>query len=212
MLPLWQVPDVTAPQRQPGTHACGVQAMRLWPAGCITPAMHRRPRSTPRSTDPAHGAGGRLNLLLSYGGWRDDSWADRLPRYLEPFGVRAWRADSGVEAQRLIDRIEVHLAVIDLALPLERAQDGSPLSERPAGARLLELMTRLPGRPPMLVVKRRLGEREGSRDVASALDCGAFAVIERPVDMEAMLDAMRRVLARHYADRWPQCTEDQRPT
>ena len=168
--------------------------------------MTERRRSSPRASaaGSSAGGGGRLNLLLSYGGWRDDSWADRLPRYLEPFGVQAWRADSGVEAQRLIDEIEVHLAVIDLALPLERSSSGDPISGEAAGARLLELMPRLPGRPPLLVVNRRLGQREGIRDTASALDCGAFAVIERPVDMEAMLDAMRRVLTRFYADRWPQ--------
>lgn len=173
--------------------------------------MTERRRSIPRSAGPSRGGGGRLNLLLSYGGWRDDSWADRLPQYLEPFGVQAWRANSGVEAQRLIDEIEVHLAVIDLALPLERAQSGEPATGAAAGPRLLELMARLPGRPPMLVVKRRLTQREGARDLSCALDNGAFAVIERPVDMEAMLDAMRRVLVRHYADRWPQCSEDQRP-
>ncbi len=175
--------------------------------------MQQRPPSIPRHTDPDPSGqqGGRLNLLLSYGGWRDESWADLLPRLLAPFGVRAYRADSGVEAQRVLDAVPVHLAVIDLALPLERGEDASPLESEPAGARLLELMTRLPGRPPTLVVKRRMGAREGSRDLSSALHCGAFAVIERPVVMEAMLDAMRRVLARHYADRWPQCQQGEGP-
>lgn len=168
--------------------------------------MQRPSPNSPRRTTPRSGDG-RLNLLLSYGGWRKgDSWADRLPTLLEPFGVRAWRANSGIEAQRLLDEINVHLAVVDLALPLDREPDASPVDAQPAGDRLLELMTRLPGRPPTLVVNRRLGEREGTRDLCSALSCGAFAVIERPVDLEAMLDAMRRVLSRHYCDRWPSDT------
>ena len=160
-----------------------------------------RPSSIPTDTPPQ--GDGRLNLLLSYGGWREESWADRLPRLLEPFGIRAWRANSGVEAQRVLGEVRVHLAVIDMALPLERGDDASAIESQPAGARLLELMNRQSVRPPTLVVKRRLGRRECSRDTTSALRCGAFAVIERPVHMEAMLDAMRRVLCRHYADRWP---------
>ncbi len=142
----------------------------------------------------------RFNLLLSYGGWRDESWADLLPRLLEPMGVRSWRADSGVEAEKLLKHVPVHVAVIDMGLPLD-PQD--PSCDEPAGYRLLQIMARLPQRPPTLVVKRRRTRREETRDVASALQAGAFAVIERPVDLETMLQTMQRVLIRHYAGRWP---------
>lgn len=160
-------------------------------------------RRTSPNPAPGPASDGRLNLLLSYGGWREESWADRLPRLLEPIGVRAWRADSGLEAQQLLRQIEVHLAVVDMALPLDRAPGASGVDAEPAGGRLLELMARAPGRPPTLVIKRRRGQRDEARDVASALHAGAFAVIERPVDLEAVLAAMQRILARHYADRWP---------
>lgn len=168
--------------------------------------MRRAPThpETPQSAGP----GGRLNLLLSYGGWRDSSWADRLPVLLEPFGIRSYRVDSGLEARRVMTQVSVHLAVIDLALPLDRSQGAASADGEPGGARLLELLSRLPERPPTLVVKRRLGEREEARDVHSALSSGAFAVIERPVDLELMLDAMRRVVERHYSDRWPSEHED----
>ena len=36
-----------------------------------------------------------------------------------------------------------------------------------------------------------------------ALREGAFAVLDMPLRMETMLETMRRVLCRHYADNWP---------
>ncbi|MGH7132423.1 MAG: hypothetical protein ACREJO_10810, partial [Phycisphaerales bacterium] len=41
----------------------------------------------PHSTAPARRPGGRLNLLLTDGGWPSERWAESLPRLLEPMGV-----------------------------------------------------------------------------------------------------------------------------
>lgn len=211
-LPFWHPTTPSRPLGQARNHAGRARGGGVWPASCTQHRVQQRPRSNPAYRSSVPDDDGRLNLLLSYGGWRKgDSWADRLPTLLEPFGVRSWRADSGAEAQQVLEHIPVHLAVIDLALPLERGPETGGVDNQPAGARLLQLMTRLPWRPPTLVVQRRLGQREGARDLASALHCGAFAVIERPVDLEAMLDAMRRVLVRCYADRWPQCPDPEAP-
>lgn len=153
----------------------------------------------------AGGMGGRLNLLLSHSQWRDEHWADSLPRLLEPMGVHAWTVHSGRQATDLIRNVRVDIAVVDLSLPLD--DNGEPVANAPsieeAGVRLLELLTRLPSRPPTLVVKRRRTRREDTREVSHALRAGAFAVIERPVHLETLLEVMRRVLCRHYADRWP---------
>lgn len=146
--------------------------------------------------------GGRLNLLLSYAGWRDESWADRLPRLLEPMGVRSHRAASAREATRVIETIPIHVAVVDLALPLDAPCDRA----EEAGPRLLELLARTATRPPTVVVKRARTTRDDQRELAAALRAGAFAVIDRPHDtheLEGMLDVLRRVLTRHYRGRWP---------
>ncbi len=148
------------------------------------------------------GAGGRLNLLLSHGGWRDEPWADSLPRLLEPMGVHAWTVHSGREAASLIQKVRVDIAVVDLSLPLGVDAPSAPPVEE-AGVRLLEILVRLPSRPPTLVVKRRRTRREDAREITHALRAGAFAVIDRPVNLETVLEVMRRVLCRHYADRWP---------
>ncbi len=151
------------------------------------------------------GAGGRLNLLLSHTNWRDEHWADCLPRLLEPMGVHAWTVHSGRQATDLIKKVRVDIAVVDLSLPLDEQADNAAASAaaEEAGVRLLELLTRLPSRPPTLVVKRRRTRREDTRELTHALRAGAFAVIDRPVNLETVLQVMRRVLCRHYADRWP---------
>ena len=185
-----------------------------------TPAPGPTPGPTPGSTPgtarpdaraqvarPDAAAEARLNLLLTYGGWRSDSWADRLPRLLEPMGVRAWRASSAREASDLIGSMRVHVAVVDLRLPLDR-RPGEPAPgacgvEDEAGPRVLELLSRLETPPPTLVIKRGRSAREDAREMTQALNLGAFAAIDRPVDLERMLDAMRRLLKRHYEGRWP---------
>ncbi|TVQ65207.1 MAG: response regulator [Phycisphaerales bacterium] len=122
-------------------------------------------------------------------------------------GVRAWRASSAREASDLIGAMRVHVAVVDLRLPLDRRADeptpGACGVEDEAGPRILELLSRLETPPPTLVIKRGRSSREDTREMTQALSMGAFAAIDRPVDLERMLDAMRRLLARHYAGRWP---------
>lgn len=73
-------------------------------------------QTEPRAAAPA--AGERLNLLLSYACWRDESWADQLPRLLEPMGVKAHRVTSGTEAASVLHDTPVHIAMVDLSLPL----------------------------------------------------------------------------------------------
>lgn len=159
---------------------------------------------------PCHSGGGcapRLNLLLTYGGWHPESWVDHLPRLLAPMGITAVRARSGVEAASVIRSTPVHIAVVDLALPLDAPQtddsgDFAPAGEE-GGERIIELLRRLDAPPPTVVVKRRRSGRENARSLSNALAAGVFAVLEPPVHLEHALEVMRRVLQRHYEGRWP---------
>lgn len=173
--------------------------------------MMEIPRPSPSNAQPAQqpdggsvpGGGGRLNLLLSFAGWQTDSWADRLPRLLEPMGVRSLRASSGKQASEVIKASPVHIAVVDLGLPLDH--DAQSDTEE-AGSRLLELLSRLPQPPPTVVVKRSRTHRDDCREMNAALRAGAFAVIDRPrdsTDLELLLEVLRRCLRRHYEGRWP---------
>jgi CheY-like chemotaxis protein len=157
--------------------------------------------------------GGRLNLLLSYAGWDHESWVDRLPRLLEPMGVVALRAGTGREASEVLRHNPIHIAVVDLGLPLDEPCSKTPALDSPdmeeGGSRLLDLLGRLAEPPPTVVVKRGRTHRDDSREIAAALRAGAFAVVDRPhglPDLEVMLEVLRRCMDRFYKSRWPGTT------
>ena len=165
---------------------------------------HGHPANTvhnPNNLPPK--ADARLNLLLTFGGWQGDSWAEHLPRLLEPLGVRSLRASTAREAINLIRTHPVHIAVVDLRLPFDMACAGGAHSAAEAGARVLDLLNRQPSPPPTVVVKRGRSSRDDARDLAHALRAGVYAAVDPPVHIEDMLRVMRRILERCYGGVWP---------
>ncbi len=157
----------------------------------IHPANDQPPPST-----------GRLNLLLSYAGWQDTPWVDRLPMILYPMGIQSHIASSADAAQRVIESNPIHIAVVDLALPL----DDCPGEPEEAGTRVLNLLSRLASPPPTIVIKRKKTAREDAREMNAALRSGAFAVVDRPHaqrEIESLLEVLRRCMDRYYQNRWP---------
>ncbi len=141
----------------------------------------------------------RLNLLLSYGGWREGSALDQLPQLLSPLGIHSIRVNSGEEATQTINTIAVHIAVVDLAIPLLRTAPS-----KAAGPRILQLLRRLEQPPPTVVIRPPPPTaRAAARGLSDALREGAFAVVDRPLALETILEVMRRILQRYYADVWP---------
>ncbi len=137
----------------------------------------------------------RLNLLLTTGGWREDPWTVAVPRILEPLGVRIIRAASGVEATNVIRTCPVHIAIVDLALPM----DATTLGTEPAGTRVIQLLRRLDAPPPTVVVRPpQPVRRESARSLSDALQDGIFSVVDRPCNPETMLRIMQRIIERHY--------------
>jgi CheY-like chemotaxis protein len=142
----------------------------------------------------------RLNLLLSDGGWREGSVVDQLPTLLEPMGIRSIRVASGEEAAAVIGAMPVHIAMVDLEIPLRRGA-GTPEA---GGARTLQLLRRL-DQPPVVVVVRppQPEARLAVRALQEALREGAFAVLDRPLRLDTTLEVLRRILRRYYAGGWP---------
>ena len=150
-----------------------------------------------------------------------EHWTQQLPRLLEPFGVRTRLARSGLDALAEADRTRFHAAVIDLLTPAEPHTPATRTSEpgtgnaggkasgggggaRPGGLWLLEVLQRRPNRPPIVVVDNGAYEwRRAQRYLNEALRLGAFTVISQPVDLESLLQAIRRLLDRRYAGHWP---------
>ena len=155
--------------------------------------------------DNASGQPRRLNLLLTYGGWREHAFADQLPVLLDRFGIQCLRAQTGDEVSDVVRRAEVHIAVIDLSIPMHRR----PLADQhartiQAGPRVLQLLRRLDHPPPTIIVRpRQVDPSESNRILAEALRDGAFTVLDDPVPIESMLQALERCVRRYYRDHWP---------
>ncbi len=148
----------------------------------------------------------RLNLLLTYGGWRERPAVQQLPQLLRPMGINAMEAASGEEAESLIRERDVHIAVVDLELPHRANATGGtrPISRTEEGLRVLQLLRRLEPTPPTIVVRPpQASTREHVRGLSQSLRDGAFAVLDRPLQLESMLEVLRRILKRHYQDAWP---------
>ena len=142
-------------------------------------------------------------MLVSASDWRQQPVAEQLPALLQPLGVECVRVASGHEATDVLRTMTIHIAVVDLAIPL-RAGDDASVRRSEAGARLLQLLRRLDAPPPTIVIRPpQPSQRENARTLSDALREGAFAVLDRPVHMEALLEALRRLVHRHYRDHWP---------
>jgi CheY-like chemotaxis protein len=165
--------------------------------------MNLRPDQPPPCTDSSSH---RLNLLLSVPRWREGTAVDHLPPLLSPMGINTLRAASGEEAADLIRTVRVHIAVVDLTVPLQRAcrETEMPAASSEGGSRILQLLRRMDQPPPVVVVRpAQPAQKESARSLTEALREGAFAVLDQPVALEAMLEVMRRILRRHYAGLWP---------
>jgi DNA-binding NtrC family response regulator len=142
----------------------------------------------------------RLNLLLTCGSWRQDSPILQLPQLLGPFGICSLTAKNGEEAVKVIESSAIHIAIVDLAIPLKLGSS----DKRPGGERVLQLLRRLNPQPPTIVIRpRQTSARENARSLARSLHEGAFTVVDRPAMLETLLDALQRVLRKHYSNRWP---------
>jgi CheY-like chemotaxis protein len=149
----------------------------------------------------------RLNMLLSSAHWRHEPTLEQLPRLLAPMGIHSITTSSGEEATEVIRTVRVHIAVVDVSIPMQRCgttESGQMFDRTCAGPRVLQLLRRLEQPPPTVVVRPpQPAVRDSARSLMEALREGAFAVLDQPVPLEAMLEVLRRILRRHYADAWP---------
>jgi CheY-like chemotaxis protein len=160
----------------------------------------------------------RFQVLLTQDRPRgEEAWFHQLTRLLEPQGVRAFVARSGREAIAMAAREAFHAAVIDLGTPPTVADDGTdptdPLSRGfPAAPGsfgrtelwLLELLQRLPNRPPVVVLRQpAISRAQAERILGDALRLGAFSVLDKPVNLEQVLATFRRLVERQYRGQWP---------
>lgn len=152
--------------------------------------------------------GHRLNVLLTEHDAAADRWTDQLPRLLEPQGVHAIRAADVDEAVRAIEAQPIHAAVVDLRLPLTPGVDNNAGNTKDkssgGGLKLLRVIQRLDPAPPAVIVRgRRFDDRTDNRVLTEALKLDAFSVLDQPVELEQLLDTLRRLIQRYYGGHWP---------
>ena len=126
----------------------------------------------------------RLTVLLAN---EQESWHQTVRGLLEPQGVQALSARSGREALHLIESQPVHVAVLDQQMP------------QLGGLQVIKLMREMHKAPPAILLANQLTNHL----LHEALGMHVFSVLSKPVDLNVLLDALARVMKRHYEGRWP---------
>lgn len=169
----------------------------------------RPPSPTPGNDAPRDA---RFRVLLTEDrAHADEHWTRQLPAILRPMGIDAFIASTGQQALELIQNDPIHAAIIDLATPkvARPTPTGKPEPQEPTpggggGIWLMQVLQRLPNRPPVVVVNSRsYSQRQVQRLLNQALTLGAFSVVNRPVKLDALLCTFQRLVERAYNNTWP---------
>ena len=152
-------------------------------------------RSPQPESDPSDA---RFRVLLTEDRARpDEHWTRQLPPMLGPLGVQASIASDAKEALSILETTPIHAAVIDLNTP-------APQSETGGGLWLMQVIQRLPHKPPVVVVNSHsYSQRQVGRLLNQALELGAFSVINWPVQIDTLLSTFQRLIERAYNNNWP---------
>jgi two-component system sensor histidine kinase RpfC len=126
----------------------------------------------------------RLSVLLAHD---SEGWQETVRRLLEPQGVQTVAVRSGREALDVLQHTQVHVAVLDQQMP------------QLGGLQVIKLMRDIKSPPPSILLANHLTDHL----LHDALGLRVFSVLSKPVDLNLLLDALARVMRRHYASRWP---------
>jgi len=161
----------------------------------------------PQPEPPA--AAPRFNVLLAeHRRPAAQHWTDQMAQLLQPQGVHAFVAHCGQQAIELAGTHTIHAAVIDLATPTtadDTAASSTAANHRgPGGLWVLEIISRMPNRPPVVLVNSSaISTGQVQRILDDALRLGAFSVVNRPIELNAILAVFQRLVERTYAGAWP---------
>ena len=131
----------------------------------------------------------RFTVLLAN---EQETWHRTVRGLLEPQGVATVVARSGREALEIIENRPIHVAVLDQSMP------------QLGGLQVVKLMRAMTGAPPAILLANQLT----TNLLHEALAMHIFSVLSKPVDFNLLLDALARVMKRHYEGKWPLARQD----
>ena len=126
----------------------------------------------------------RLTVLLAN---EQEGWHQTVRGLLEPQGVQTLSARSGREALNIIEKLPVHVAVLDQQMP------------QLGGLQVIRLMREMKAAPAAILLANQLTNHL----LHEALGMHVFTVLAKPVDFNVLLDALARVLKRYHESKWP---------
>lgn len=132
-------------------------------------------------TNVAHSS--RLTVL--FGG--QEGWHETARQLLAPQGVESISAPNGRDALNVIESRPVHVAVLDVQMP------------QLGGLQVIRMMREMRNAPPSILLANQMT----THLLQEALGMHVFSVLSKPVDLNLLLDALARVMRRHYESRWP---------
>jgi CheY-like chemotaxis protein len=128
----------------------------------------------------------RLTVLLAN---EQEGWHRTVRGLLEPQGVRTVSVRSGREVLDVVEHDEVHVAVLDAQMP------------QLGGMQVVKMLQQRRPKPAPAAIL--LAEHVTNQLMQEALSMNVFSVLSKPVDYQALLDSLARVVRRHYEGRWP---------
>src|SRR6185295_7717181 len=126
----------------------------------------------------------RFTVLLAN---EQENWHQTVRGLLEPQGVQTLSARSGREALNIIEKLPVHVAVLDQQMP------------QLGGLQVIRLMREMKAAPAAILLANHLTNHL----LHEALGMHVFTVLAKPVDFNVLLDALARVLKRYHESKWP---------
>ncbi|MEM6562000.1 MAG: response regulator [Planctomycetota bacterium] len=143
----------------------------------------RHPDDASAGSPPA-----RLTVLL---GDARPAWHRQVDTLLEPQGVRTVSAFSGRDVMDALERSDdrVHVAVLDENL------------EGMGGLQIARVLCDKPGSPPIVLLADATAI--GRNVLQQALALRVFSVLNKPVELNTLLDTLARLVRRHYGNQWP---------
>ena len=114
----------------------------------------------------------------------DDDPASRetFREIFEPVGFRTFLAGSGEEAIEIVNRHDVHLALMDMHLP------------KLSGLETMAIVRQIKGLLPMILMSADQDERLMRR----ALSAQAYSVLSKPVSRSLVIYVVQRALDKFY--------------